>query len=82
MIVTNPLRVLMIERDNLQPSYFWRNPYPQKTRSSEKVRRPTMKVNFLEQEGWKENMTLWRDPLTGNMLAMNKAYYIALARKL
>jgi hypothetical protein len=81
-IVTNPLRILMIERDNLQASYSWRNPREPKVIGQPARRLVALKRKFLREAKWVGILRghLWEDPLTGNMLPLDRAYYTQLRR--
>lgn len=85
MIITNLMRTLLVERDNRQPSYFWRNPNcPQKNPQVTKrtTRNVDIAIEFLTERGWRyiERLNLWEDWLTKDMLCLQKAYYTELRR--
>lgn len=82
--VQSELRALMIERDNMQASWFWRNPhFPQKSPQLKMMpRKAPRRVKLLRKSGWKlvKSLQLWKDPISGRLLDLNRAYYLALQR--
>lgn len=86
-ITKNYLRQLMVERDNLQPSWFWRHPPPKIVAKPTKViylpkkTKNIHKVEYLVENGWKEKLRLWKDPITGELLSLNRAYYTQIGRE-